>query len=73
MYLLWVIALLWNQVCAVYSVSDMNLKCIIVPLPATAQVAGQQGAYLARLFNRDYCLSCPVPEVIIYFVGFIIT
>ncbi|GJQ14764.1 hypothetical protein GpartN1_g6555.t1 [Galdieria partita] len=33
-----------------------------VPLPATAQVAGQQGAYLARLFNRDYCLSCPVPE-----------
>eukprot|EP00871_Galdieria_phlegrea_P005488 jgi/Galph1/5940/GphlegSOOS_G4612.1 len=34
------------------------------PLPATAQVAGQQGAYLARLFNRDYCLSCPVPEAV---------
>lgn len=31
------------------------------PLPATAQVAGQQGAYLARLLNRDYCLDCDLP------------
>mmetsp|Transcript_12489 Transcript_12489/g.38103 ORF Transcript_12489/g.38103 Transcript_12489/m.38103 type:complete len:564 (+) Transcript_12489:200-1891(+) len=30
-------------------------------LPATAQVAGQQGAYLGRLLNRDYCLSCEIP------------
>ncbi|KAK4529179.1 hypothetical protein CCYA_CCYA01G0036 [Cyanidiococcus yangmingshanensis] len=32
------------------------------PLPATAQVAGQQGAYLARLLNREYCLDCDIPE-----------
>ena len=31
------------------------------PLPATAQVAAQQGAYLARLFNRDYDLTTVVP------------
>ena len=31
------------------------------PLPATAQVAAQQGAYLARLFNRDYDLTSVVP------------
>uniref|UniRef100_A0A7S3E771 FAD/NAD(P)-binding domain-containing protein n=3 Tax=Rhodosorus marinus TaxID=101924 RepID=A0A7S3E771_9RHOD len=30
-------------------------------LPPTAQVAGQQGAYLGRLFNRDYCLECELP------------
>mmetsp|Transcript_13474 Transcript_13474/g.54004 ORF Transcript_13474/g.54004 Transcript_13474/m.54004 type:complete len:401 (+) Transcript_13474:1210-2412(+) len=30
-------------------------------LPPTAQVAGQQGAYLGRLFNRDYCLQCELP------------
>ena len=32
------------------------------PLPATAQVAGQQGAYVARLLNREYCLECDIPE-----------
>ena len=30
-------------------------------LPQTAQVAGQQGAYLARLLNRQYDLAEPVP------------
>eukprot|EP00168_Porphyra_purpurea_P001374 TRINITY_DN1168_c0_g2_i13.p1 TRINITY_DN1168_c0_g2~~TRINITY_DN1168_c0_g2_i13.p1 ORF type:complete len:704 (+),score=229.18 TRINITY_DN1168_c0_g2_i13:269-2113(+) len=32
------------------------------PMPATAQVAAQQAAYAARLLNRDYCLSCEIPE-----------
>eukprot|EP00802_Teleaulax_amphioxeia_P003559 Tamp_03562.p1 GENE.Tamp_03562~~Tamp_03562.p1 ORF type:complete len:671 (-),score=112.12 Tamp_03562:1610-3622(-) len=32
-----------------------------LPLPATAQVAAQQGAYLARLFNREYDLSEVIP------------
>lgn len=32
------------------------------PLPATAQVAAQQGEYLARLLNADYELSKRVPE-----------
>eukprot|EP00183_Erythrolobus_madagascarensis_P005964 CAMPEP_0185845544 /NCGR_PEP_ID=MMETSP1354-20130828/1483_1 /TAXON_ID=708628 /ORGANISM="Erythrolobus madagascarensis, Strain CCMP3276" /LENGTH=524 /DNA_ID=CAMNT_0028545531 /DNA_START=282 /DNA_END=1856 /DNA_ORIENTATION=+ len=31
------------------------------PLPLTGQVASQQGAYLARLLNKDYCLSCELP------------
>jgi NADH dehydrogenase FAD-containing subunit len=30
-------------------------------LPQTAQVAGQQGAYVARLFNRDYDLTQTPP------------
>eukprot|EP00929_Paragymnodinium_shiwhaense_P074584 TRINITY_DN38181_c0_g1_i1.p1 TRINITY_DN38181_c0_g1~~TRINITY_DN38181_c0_g1_i1.p1 ORF type:complete len:634 (-),score=152.87 TRINITY_DN38181_c0_g1_i1:401-2215(-) len=30
-----------------------------VPLPATAQVAAQQGAYVARLLNRNYDLKDP--------------
>ena len=30
-------------------------------LPQTAQVAGQQGAYLGRLLNRQYNLTAPVP------------
>ena len=30
-------------------------------LPQTAQVAAQQGAYIAHLFNRQYVLSDPVP------------
>lgn len=33
------------------------------PLPQTAQVAAQQGAYLARLFNRGYAFSEPVPSL----------
>ena len=32
-------------------------------LPQTAQVAGQQGAYLARLLTRGYNVSAPVPEL----------
>lgn len=32
------------------------------PLPATAQVAAQQAAFAGRLLNRDYCLSCEIPE-----------
>lgn len=32
------------------------------PLPATAQVAAQQGEYLAKLFNKKYDLSPPVSE-----------
>ena len=30
-------------------------------LPATAQVAGQEGAYVARLLNRGYDLDGPSP------------
>jgi NADH:ubiquinone reductase (non-electrogenic) len=33
-----------------------------LPLPATAQVAAQQGAYLARLFNREYDLEAVIPS-----------
>ena len=34
------------------------------PLPQTAQVAAQQGAYVARLFNRRYRLGqLPAPSV----------
>ncbi|KAL3918313.1 MAG: hypothetical protein SGILL_004299 [Bacillariaceae sp.] len=32
-------------------------------LPATAQVAGQQGAYLARLLNRGYALDSTPPAL----------
>ena len=33
--------------------------------PATAQVAAQQGAYLARLFSRNYDLKAgPIPKII---------
>ena len=31
-------------------------------LPSTAQVAGQQGAYIARTLSRGYDLSVPVPS-----------
>lgn len=31
-------------------------------LPSTAQVAGQQGAYIARTLSRGYDLSAPVPS-----------
>ena len=31
------------------------------PLPATGQVAAQEGAYVARLLNRGFDLSAPVP------------
>jgi len=31
------------------------------PLPATAQVAAQQGAYLARIFNRQYDMTPLIP------------
>ena len=34
-----------------------------VLLPATAQVAGQAGAYLARLLNRGYDLQGTIPEL----------
>lgn len=33
------------------------------PLPQTAQVAGQQGAFTARMLNRRYDLSQPVPTL----------
>ena len=33
------------------------------PLPQTAQVAAQQGAYLARLINRGYDLGASVPTL----------
>jgi NADH dehydrogenase FAD-containing subunit len=32
-------------------------------LPQTAQVAGQQGAYVARLLNRNYDLTTTVPQL----------
>lgn len=32
-------------------------------LPQTAQVAGQQGAYVARLIDRGYDLSLPTPQL----------
>jgi NADH dehydrogenase/NADH:ubiquinone reductase (non-electrogenic) len=32
-------------------------------LPQTAQVAGQQGAYAARLLDRDYDLSVTPPSL----------
>ena len=31
--------------------------------PQTAQVAAQQGAYLARLFNREYVFAEPIPTI----------
>ena len=31
--------------------------------PATAQVAAQQGAYLSRLFSRNYDLKAPIPKI----------
>ncbi len=31
------------------------------PLPATAQVASQQGAYLGRLFSKGYYMDAPAP------------
>eukprot|EP00611_Tribonema_gayanum_P012184 TRINITY_DN22835_c0_g1_i1.p1 TRINITY_DN22835_c0_g1~~TRINITY_DN22835_c0_g1_i1.p1 ORF type:complete len:594 (+),score=175.20 TRINITY_DN22835_c0_g1_i1:66-1847(+) len=45
----------------VYAIGD----CGVVdqrPLPQTAQVAAQQGSFLARLFSRGYNLNAPVPE-----------
>ena len=33
------------------------------PLPQTAQVAAQQGTFLARLFNRRY--RCALPQVLL--------
>ncbi|KAA8492577.1 putative NADH-ubiquinone oxidoreductase, mitochondrial [Porphyridium purpureum] len=45
----------------VFAVGD----CAQTPeaLPMTGQVAAQQGAYLARLFNKDYNLSCELPMI----------
>jgi len=37
------------------------LSCITEELPQTAQVAAQQGAFVARLLNRRYDLSAEVP------------
>lgn len=34
-------------------------------LPSTAQVAGQQGAYLARTLCRNYNLTAPVPHLVL--------
>ena len=34
-----------------------------VPLPQTAQVAGQQGAFVARMLNRGYDMQKSIPEL----------
>lgn len=36
---------------------------VCAPLPQTAQVAAQQGAYIARMLNRDYDLSATPPAL----------
>lgn len=33
-------------------------------LPPTAQVAGQEGAYLARTLSRGYNMSCTLPQIV---------
>uniref|UniRef100_A0A7S1TJV9 FAD/NAD(P)-binding domain-containing protein n=1 Tax=Erythrolobus australicus TaxID=1077150 RepID=A0A7S1TJV9_9RHOD len=40
------------------AVSDVD------PLPATGQVAAQQGSYVARLLNRNVCLACEIPVLL---------
>ncbi|KAA8493970.1 putative NADH dehydrogenase [Porphyridium purpureum] len=34
------------------------------PLPATGQVAAQQGSYVSRLLNKNVCLACEVPVIL---------
>jgi NADH dehydrogenase FAD-containing subunit len=45
------------------NMNPYNPTALKVPLPQTAQVAAQQGAYLARLLNRGYDLSESLPRV----------
>jgi NADH dehydrogenase FAD-containing subunit len=33
-------------------------------LPPTAQVAGQEGAYLGRTLSRGYNMSCAIPQIV---------
>jgi NADH dehydrogenase FAD-containing subunit len=56
----------WLRVCGAPGVWALG-DCVAVqgkPLPATAQVAAQQGAFLARLFSRNYDLHAAVPRVV---------
>lgn len=46
---------------AAYARGTRSALLLSLLLPQTAQVAGQQGAYLARLFNRDYNLTATPP------------
>eukprot|EP00752_Nemacystus_decipiens_P007861 g7023.t1 len=54
----------WLRVLGAPSVFALG-DCSVVedkPLPQTAQVASQQGAYLARLFSRGFEFSASVPQ-----------
>lgn len=54
----------------VYAIGDCTLQAD-TPMPATAQVASQQGAYLGRLFSKgfDMSVASPVPPTKSRFVG----
>jgi NADH dehydrogenase FAD-containing subunit len=54
----------------VYAIGDCTLQAD-TPMPATAQVASQQGAYLGRLFSKgfDMSVASPVPPTKSSFVG----
>ncbi|CAN0315688.1 unnamed protein product, partial [Hapterophycus canaliculatus] len=54
----------WLRVLGAPSVFALG-DCAVIsdkPLPQTAQVASQQGAYLARLFSRGFEFSATVPQ-----------
>jgi NADH dehydrogenase FAD-containing subunit len=56
----------WLRVCGAPGVWALG-DCVTIdqkPLPATAQVASQQGAFLARLFTRNYDLSGAAPKIV---------
>jgi NADH dehydrogenase FAD-containing subunit len=46
---------------SILAVGDCSCT-IYEPLPATAQVASQQGEYLAKLFNKQYIFSPPLSD-----------
>lgn len=47
----------------VFALGDVSVTVDSNALPQTAQVAAQQGAYLARQFNRGYNFSSPQPSL----------
>lgn len=54
----------WLRVHGTTSVWALGDCAYCLALPATAQVASQQGGYLARLFSRNYDLSKKAPTLI---------
>jgi len=51
-----------SQKGTIFALGDCS-SCIENECPQTAQVAAQQGAYLARLFNREYNFAESIPSI----------